>query len=273
MKISVVVIVMILAAVPAYPQVWKVAINSQEEMNALQFYQERLKAFQEKCRTQGEFEKFWPNNGDTARFVLDPASPFATPSLIAYFQPVDNAVHLLADTHAVMTVLRTSMADPNERELGILFEGTVFVHELSLHWNRSNNSPSSERSAMRQRFEDAGRRQQLNDSLVVMFLLDGVTSEREAYLGALSFLRMHTARGEFSKENFERAVRSSAIGFYEQFHSPASPQGRFLGVLAANISKYQAQHARSAQEEQAIAGYGRIITLLTGTFHEMYHVR
>src|SRR5437867_1041985 len=107
---------------PVYSQRWNVSLRTQEEMNAYQFYQELLQEFRKKG--------FWPKGGDTARFVLEQKSMYGTPSIVGYFLPTDNAVHVLADTGAVNRVLRTSMADPNERELRILFEATVLVHEF-----------------------------------------------------------------------------------------------------------------------------------------------
>jgi hypothetical protein len=241
------------------------SLKTQEEMNAYQFYQELLREFRQK--------EFWPKGGDAARFVLEQKSMYGTPNILGYFLPTDNAVHVLADTGAVNRVLRTSMADPNERELRILFEATVLVHEFSIHWNRYNNGPTTERKEFEAQFDAALQRKQLNDSLVVIYVFNSMKREREAYLEVLKYLRKHLERALFSKENFLRAVGSSASGFYEQYHHPDSVPAKLLRVLAQNEVKYKAQRQRSAQESYAIEGYSAIIGLLTKTLHEIHQFK
>ena len=230
-------------------------------MNAYRFYRDLLQEFRKKGR--------WPRGGDTARFVLTSRSMFRTPNILGYFMPIENAIHILADTGTVLTVLRKSMADPNGREARILFEATVLVHEFSVHWNQYNNSPAAERWEFDEQFKAALEKKKLNDSLVVLHLFNGMKREREAYLEVLKYLRKHLDRGLFSKQNFLHAVGSSATGFYEQYHNPESVQAGSLQALARNDVKYKAQPARSAQEEYAIKGYSAIIGLFTKTLHEI----
>jgi hypothetical protein len=243
-------------------QRWRMTLKTQEDMNAYQFYQELLRDFRKKG--------FWPGGGDTARFVLEPRSMYRTPNILAYFLPTDNAVHVLADTGTVVGVLRASMANPNERELRILFEASVLVHEFSVHWNQYNNAPASERKEFEAQFVAALERKQLNDSLVALYVFNNMKREREAYLEVLKYLRKHYDQRLFSKENFLHAVQSSVSGFYEQYHNPESTQAIFLRVLAQNVVKYKAQPRRSSRQEYAIEGYSAIVGLVTKTLHEIH---
>jgi len=265
MRILLIVSLIVVTSNPLYSQRWKMTLNTQEAMNAYQFYQDLLREFRKK--------EFWPKGGDTARFVLEQKSMYATPNILGYFLPTDNAVHVLADTGAINRVLRTSMANPNERELRILFEATVLVHEFSVHWNQYNNSSTTERNEFEAQFDEALQRKQLTDSLVVLLLFNGMKREREAYLEVLKYLRKRLSQGLFSKENFLRAVQSSASGFYEQYHNSESVKAKFLQALARNEVRYKAQRRRSTQESYAIEGYSAIIGLLTKTLHEIHQFK
>ena len=262
MRILLLMILIAVVSNSSYSQRWKVALKTQQDMNAYQFYQELLRDF----RTKG----FWPKGGDTARFVLEQKSLYATPSVLGYFLPTDNAVHLLADTSAMSRVLRNSMAIPNERELRILFEATLLVHEFSVHWNQYNNAQTTERKEFQAQFDSALDRKELNDSLVVLHLFNQMKRERQAYLEVLKYLRKHLKQRVFSNENFLRAVESSASGFYEQYHNHESVQAGFLRILARNDLKYRTQRQRSAQQEYAVKGYSAIIGLFTKTLHEIH---
>ena len=240
-------------------------LSSPEEAQAMNFYGRLLEDFKK--------TSYWPKGGDTALFTLEHQSSFtSTPNVLGYYLRTDNAVHLFVDTSTVMQVLRSSMSNPTRKDLMILFAGAVLVHEFSAHWSDHNIGRDAYSKQLEARFDTAFSQRTLNDSIVVPYLYDYILNERDAYLLTLKYLMGHVKDHSFSKQNFHRAVVSSATGFYGQVHDPSQPMAQYMHQLADNVQQYSSHSSRPVGEAYAIDGYARILALLTEAIHQMYQL-
>ena len=113
----------------------------------------------------------------------------------------------------------------------------------------------------------------MNVSLVVRFLLNKLQSEHEAYVGVLKYLLLHLETGEFSEENFLKAIENATSGFQAQFHDSAANAAYFFKVLTNRVSEYKDLKQPTPEQKYAIQRHMEIVNAGSSALREMNSFR